>query len=135
MNYVAFFDPTGRIVDVDCSAQDLAKGNPWAIKISAAQYKTVKGTHHVNLKSKKLVKGVVANPNQVGWAEIRSQRDCLLVGSGQKLTEYMLPDSFPTMTPAQKQAKIDALLAYRQALRDITKQKDPNNIIWPTPPA
>lgn len=25
--------------------------------------------------------------------------------------------------------------AYRQALRDITKQPDPFNIVWPTPPA
>ena len=25
-------------------------------------------------------------------------------------------------------------LAYRQALRDVTDQSDPLNIIWPTPP-
>lgn len=27
-----------------------------------------------------------------------------------------------------------ALRAYRQALRDVTKQADPENVIWPSPP-
>ena len=28
----------------------------------------------------------------------------------------------------------EAWAAYRQALRDITEQPDPFNIVWPTPP-
>lgn len=61
-------------------------------------------------------------------------RNTLLSASDIKLSILWLPDSFPTLTAAQKKAKVDALLAYRQALRDITKQADQSNITWPQEP-
>ena len=51
-------------------------------------------------------------------AEIRLKRNALLVASDAK----MLPD-----VPGDK----EALKAYRQALRDVTKQPDLDNIVWP----
>jgi hypothetical protein len=57
------------------------------------------------------------------WPIVKSQRNALLVASDWT----QLPD-----VPLSDKA---AWADYRQALRDITKQADPFNIIWPTPPA
>lgn len=61
-------------------------------------------------------------PDEVVWPTIRARRDTLLVQSDWT----QLPD-VPLPTKA-------AWADYRQALRDITQQADPHNIIWPTPP-
>jgi len=56
------------------------------------------------------------------WAKIRKQRDSLL----QSCDWTQLPDvNIPN--------KAD-WAAYRQALRDITNQSDPYNIVWPSDP-
>ncbi len=57
------------------------------------------------------------------WAPARRHRDNLLAQSDWT----QLPD-VPLPTKQQ-------WAAYRQALRDITDQPDPFNIVWPTPPA
>ena len=56
------------------------------------------------------------------WDGIRARRDKLL--SASDFTQ--LPD-----TPHNKHD----WAVYRQALRDITNQPDPLNIVWPVPPA
>lgn len=58
------------------------------------------------------------------WVEVRQIRDAKLVASDWSV----LPD-VPMDT-----AKRGEWAAYRQALRDITAQPDPFNIVWPTPP-
>ena len=60
------------------------------------------------------------------WNRVRVRRDALLTQSDI----LVLPDRWNSYTE-QKQ---NALSAYRQALRDITTQSDPDNIVWPTPP-
>jgi hypothetical protein len=60
---------------------------------------------------------------QTQWDVVRNQRSALLAASDWT----QLPD----VPLAMKQAWAD----YRQALRDITLQPDPFNIIWPTPPS
>ena len=55
------------------------------------------------------------------WARIRAQRDALLSSTDWRA----MPDA-PTMS--------DAWTTYRQALRDITTQDDPDDITWPTEP-
>lgn len=57
-------------------------------------------------------------------AEIRARRDQLL-----KSTDWVVMRAFETGVPVDK-----AWLDYRQALRDITLQEDPLNIIWPESP-
>lgn len=57
------------------------------------------------------------------WAEIRYRRDKLL----QDCDWTQLPD-VPLATKT-------AWAEYRQALRDVTLQPDPFNIVWPKPPA
>lgn len=65
---------------------------------------------------------VQPRPDEVVWPSIRAKRDALLVQSDWT----QLPDvPLPTK---------EAWATYRQALRDITQQPDPHNIIWPTPP-
>ena len=61
-------------------------------------------------------------PDEVVWPVIRTRRDALLAPTDWT----QLPD-VPLATKA-------AWADYRQALRDITQQPDPHNIIWPTPP-
>lgn len=57
------------------------------------------------------------------WPLVRAERDRRLLASDWT----QLPD-VPLSTK-------EAWASYRQALRDITLQADPFNIVWPTPPA
>lgn len=62
---------------------------------------------------------------EVQWGIVRGERDYLLAQ-----TDYTdLPHTPITQTCHNN------FLTYRQALRDITNQPDPYNIIWPTIPA
>lgn len=66
---------------------------------------------------------VAANDQpQFKWASIRAQRDALLASSDWRA----MPDA-PTMS--------DAWTAYRQALRDVPSQSDPDNITFPEEPS
>lgn len=56
------------------------------------------------------------------WLLVRTERDRLLQASDW------------TQLPDVPLATKEAWAAYRQALRDVTDQPDPFNIIWPTPP-
>lgn len=59
------------------------------------------------------------------WAEVRQERAARLATSDWAV----LPDVPMTVERRQQWE------AYRQALRDITTQTDPFNIVWPAPPA
>ena len=60
------------------------------------------------------------------WANIRSQRDRLLTESDWVVVKAK---------EEHANASIDSnWIDYRTALRDITKQSDPDNITWPTKP-
>lgn len=61
-------------------------------------------------------------PDEVVWPVIRSRRAILLAESDW------------TQLPDVPLATKESWAAYRQALRDITLQPDPHNIIWPTQP-
>jgi hypothetical protein len=65
---------------------------------------------------------VQALPDEIVWPTIRTRRDALLAQSDWT----QLPD-----VPLEDKA---AWAIYRQALRDVTEQPDPHNIVWPTPP-
>ncbi len=134
MIHVAYFDTAGRITSVGSGRSEVFGDMPWCVKITAAQLSTIAHTHRVDVSTKTLKKGMIANPSPPSWGEIRTQRDFLLRATGLNLSEYMLPDSYPKLPAIQKKAKKDALLVYRQALRDITKQPDPHNITWPPLP-
>jgi hypothetical protein len=62
-------------------------------------------------------------PAETVWPVIRARRDALLAPTDWT----QLPD-VPLATKA-------AWAEYRQALRDVTTQPDPTNIVWPTPPS
>jgi hypothetical protein len=68
---------------------------------------------------------LVRRPVELAWRAIRSRRDQRLRDS-----DFSQIGDVP-LTLAQRQAWRD----YRQALRDITTQPDPHNIVWPAPPA
>jgi hypothetical protein len=60
--------------------------------------------------------------NQNLWNKVRRQRSSLLNSSDwTQIPDYNGPNKTEWAT-------------YRQALRDITTQSDPDNIVWPTPP-
>ena len=59
------------------------------------------------------------------WVIIRGQRDSLLTKS----------DWVVTKASETGVAETDAWKTYRQALRDVTTQSDPDNITWPTKPS
>ena len=58
------------------------------------------------------------------WAAVRRERDDRLAR-----TDWVVLRAADQGTPVPPE-----WLAYRQALRDVTDQSDPLNIIWPTPP-
>ena len=60
---------------------------------------------------------------EIQWSMVRIQRDRKLLSSDWT----QLPD-----VPLQTK---ELWASYRQALRDITQQPDPFNIIWPQPPS
>ena len=57
------------------------------------------------------------------WKCVRKQRNDLLIESDWTQGADV-PDTIKT-----------AWVSYRQALRDVTKQSDPDNITWPTKPS
>lgn len=58
------------------------------------------------------------------WAQVRAERDALLAA-----TDWLVLRAQETGQPVPA-----AWLAYRQALRDVTGQADPRNIVWPQRP-
>ena len=62
---------------------------------------------------------------ELAWASIRAQRDKLLAA-----TDWMVIKALEAGTTIDP-----AWATYRQALRDITLQTDPQAIVWPTAPA
>ena len=58
------------------------------------------------------------------WAAVRAERDRLLTA-----TDWRLLRAAETGVPVEVE-----WLEYRQALRDITDQSDPFNIVWPVAP-
>ena len=61
---------------------------------------------------------------EMQWDVVRRERDMLL-----SATDYTDLPNTPITTECRNE-----FLAYRQALRDITNQSDPYNIIWPQIP-
>lgn len=62
---------------------------------------------------------------ELAWARVREERDRLLAASDVFVVRaYEKGDPVPQET-----------VAYRQALRDVTKQVDPFTILWPDIPA
>lgn len=69
------------------------------------------------------VAGVWVKDYETQWDYVRSDRAVLLTRSDwTQMPDVLLPN---------KQAWAE----YRQALRDITSQPDPFNIVWPVPPS
>lgn len=68
---------------------------------------------------------IAAGVSAAKWAGIRTDRDLRLTASDWT----QLPDS-----PLTAEQKASAA-AYRQALRDLTEQPDPDVLTWPEPPA
>ncbi len=66
----------------------------------------------------------IAEETNQKWQNIRSQRNSLLSESDWT----QLPDS-PLLSEKKTEWSV-----YRQELRDVTSQSDPNNIIWPVKP-
>ena len=60
------------------------------------------------------------------WALVRSDRDSRL-----RMTDFILVAD----APSSFTDKLDAWKTYRQALRDVTKQSDPDKITWPSEPS
>ena len=59
------------------------------------------------------------------WVEVRGQRDSLLTKSDWVVTKSL--ETGGTVSDDWK--------TYRQALRDVPTQSDPDNITWPTEPS
>lgn len=71
---------------------------------------------------------VVRNANEaetaIQWAAVRKKRDDLLSQS----------DVFVVRAYEKGEPVLQETMDYRQALRDVTKQDNPFQIVWPVPP-
>ena len=68
----------------------------------------------------------VAQKTEAQWNSVRAQQSDLLYKS-----DWTCSVVDP---PAPILAQRDQWIAYRAALRDVTTQSDPFNIVWPSPP-
>jgi len=84
---------------------------------------------NVQLVDGQLIKDPNSDARQLEaqWVSVRAQQSDLLYKS-----DWTCSVIDP---PAPILAQRDQWIAYRQALRDVTKQSDPFNIEWPVPPA
>lgn len=82
------------------------------------------GHEHYNMRLYEIWNMPLATAEEIRndhlWADIRAQRNKLIAESD------WMANSDVTMS--------DEWREYRQALRDITNQSDPNDIVWPTKP-
>lgn len=69
----------------------------------------------------------IDQPIKNQWDWLREQRNKKLAESDWACSIIDPPENIL--------AQRNNWIAYRQALRDITKQSDPFNIVWPTPPS
>lgn len=123
---VIYDETDGTIVkQVFCSVEDVAlnasEGQSWLPYDGATANKKVSQRQIVDIAAEE----VVAREPALAWPLARKRRDSLL----RDCDWAALPD-VPLSTERRQQWQ-----AYRQALRDITDQPDPFNIVWPTPPA
>lgn len=90
----------------------------------ASQHKLVNGDWHFDpdvLPNEDVAANIIRT-NKMNWLPIKKVRDSKLLASDW--TQLL---DVPLVTK-------EAWATYRQALRDITIQPDPFNIVWPTPP-
>jgi len=77
--------------------------------------------------------GATAAATAAAWAQVRAQRDGLIEAILWRAERYERQKAagLPTTDTAAQYLEV---LLYIQALRDITKQSDPNKIEWPAAP-
>lgn len=123
---VIYDETDGTIVkQVFCRVEDVAlntsEGQSWLPYDGAAANKKVSQGQIVDIAAE----DVVARELALAWPLARKRRDTLLRDSDWT----QLPD-VPLSEERRQQWE-----TYRQALRDVTDQPDPFNIVWPAPPA
>lgn len=117
----ATFDEDGAVEKAHAFGAANAAGRSWMV---------IDGTLEGPTSSYRVADGEVVPASQQWivdrqWARVRYERFVLLAECDWRVTratETGIP------LPAE-------WVAYRQALRDVTTQPDPFNIVWPTPPA
>ena len=111
-------DTYAEIGDIESSFPDYCDRSP---NLSRTMY-------YLNWDGEKLVgDDVTLNENKLGpkWSYIRGRRDSMLSD-----TDWIVTKAKETGTNISAAWK-----TYRQELRDITEQSDPDNITWPTKPS
>ena len=135
MTYIHYSEKTGRIEVTTPDEKDI--GLPW-IKVDDDFVDSYVGfTHYIDagvltpLPTKPTSHHIFdyttkqwIDPRtpETEWPLVRAERDRRLQASDW------------TQLPDVPLATKEIWATYRQALRDITKQPDPFNIVWPTPP-
>lgn len=138
MKQYSIFDLNGKLVKSFQSTKDLEVPKDLFNKILIDKY-VPPNTYYLDVSSKTLVPlGLRPSNNHIfdyltktwvlqyteneKWVEVRDRRNELL-----QLSDW-------TQLPDVPLATKEAWASYRQALRDITDQSDPFNIVWPVPP-
>jgi hypothetical protein len=98
---------------IDATAFYIEAGRPVAMPSRPSEY------HVFDYTTKQWVD---PRTPETEWPIVRARRNQLLQASDW------------TQLPDVPLATKEAWAVYRQALRDITEQPDPFNIVWPTPP-
>jgi len=91
-------------------------------------------TRKIDVATKKVLPPDAVIVTEQSWLQVRGLRNHLLSWADNQITVLSRTDSHPKKTAAQKTQLVADLIVYQQALRDITLQKDPAAIVWPTPP-
>ena len=70
-------------------------------------------------------KAAAPSETDIKWLQVRTERNSLLLE-----TDWVVTKASETGVAVSNEWK-----TYRQALRDVPTQSDPNNITWPTKPS
>lgn len=123
IKHYALPDAEGYVVSIGTSV-DIPNG---CVELQAEIPERPTTQHRFHLASWQWVD--TRTPQQIAdeqWQEVRRRRNSLLAA-----TDWTDTASAPARLG---QTAYDSWQTYRQALRDVTTQSDPFNIVWPTRP-
>lgn len=134
--YYYTFDASGRCTmrTSDIATANLNKSNTEIVVECITQYSvdTIYFNNGIKVIPKNDNNWLIFKPDTEEFIDPRTADQCL--SYNRKKRNDLLTSSDWTQLPDVPIATKEAWAVYRQALRDITLQPDPFNIVWPTPP-
>lgn len=142
--YTAYNPIDGEIISTFISDEEcLVYNTPSGANVAEGEYYALDGYfvagqftrytfHQQQAKSNRPPGRYIWDNAQMVWVDLRTIDEALAITRSRR--DRLLGACDWTQLPDVPLTTKEAWATYRQALRDITQQPDPLNIVWPTPP-